>query len=310
MNSTVYLNPSEKKINIRTYDKIKTLGKGSFGETYLYSKDDKLIAVKKLNKDKNSQKAIDNEIKILKKLGKECLQNNVLCFKQIEIYDDRTYIITDYVDGEELFYLYDTMRSMNVIDYCSFIGSLYEQLTKAIIFIHSKKVVHYDIKPENIMIDRYSGVLRLIDFGLSKTGFPRIELSGYTREYSPKYYISNKLKTWNFNTAKSVDTYCLCSMFYKSGSDFRPLGIIQKILKRYLNYMSPEEVAELQNIWNITSNMEIFYKEYNNYPMPEKIYNYMLSLPREFFEINIIQLESNSNSNSILNESVFKLIGN
>ena len=46
--------------------------------------------------------------------------------------------------------------------------------------IYSQKVVHRDLKPENCLFD-HSGHIKLVDFGLAKTGIRRPERGAYTK---------------------------------------------------------------------------------------------------------------------------------
>lgn len=48
--------------------------------------------------------------------------------------------------------------------------NLATQLLEALSFMHAVNLVHSDIKPENVVVERGTGVVRLIDFGLSCTG--------------------------------------------------------------------------------------------------------------------------------------------
>lgn len=55
-----------------------------------------------------------------------------------------------------------------------------QQLLSGIAYCHSHRVLHRDLKPQNLLIDRSSGLLRLADFGLSRTF--RLPARSYTNE--------------------------------------------------------------------------------------------------------------------------------
>lgn len=66
--------------------------------------------------------------------------------------------------GGELFYYLRKIRRMTEDEarYC------FVEILMGIQYLHSKKIVYRDIKPENIMIDM-DGNLKIADFGLSRT---------------------------------------------------------------------------------------------------------------------------------------------
>ena len=150
-----------------TYQKIKKLGEGAFGEVWLVQNKllGKLFAMKIIEKSPYSNiDGIKNEIKILKQLD----HPNILKILQFHLTSDKFYIITDYCPEGELFNEIDKKNIFSERE-TSFI--IY-QILSAIRYCHKMRVVHRDIKPENIMImgREQNGLLqvKLIDFGTAK----------------------------------------------------------------------------------------------------------------------------------------------
>lgn len=54
------------------------------------------------------------------------------------------------------------------------------QILKAMQFCHSHRVLHRDLKPQNILIDRASNTVKVADFGLARSFTP--PLRPYTHE--------------------------------------------------------------------------------------------------------------------------------
>ena len=122
------------------------------------------------------------------------------------------YIVMQYVDGS------------NLDDYIQKKGHLseYEALektcaaAKALAYLHDQKMLHLDLKPKNIMLDK-EGQIYIIDFGLSKqyedNGEPESSTSiGMgTAGYAPTEQIQRNSKTFS----PTIDVYGLGATFYK-----------------------------------------------------------------------------------------------
>ena len=83
----------------------------------------------------------------------------------LEVFEENNtaYIIMEYIKGCSLKYMLDkegVLSENKVLKYVHQIGN-------ALDFVHNKNIVHLDIKPGNILIDREDNA-RLIDFGVSK----------------------------------------------------------------------------------------------------------------------------------------------
>lgn len=77
-------------------------------------------------------------------------------------YENLPYIVTEYVNSQTLRDVLDYKRVFSFKESCQ----IMLQLCDAVAAIHSKKIIHRDIKPHNIYYSS-DGVIKLADFGIS-----------------------------------------------------------------------------------------------------------------------------------------------
>jgi serine/threonine protein kinase len=147
------------------YVKIKALGKGSFGSAILIRRksDGELLVVKEVNLSKMSSKEREearNECKVLQSLR----HPNIV--RYIEHYELRgiLYIVMEYADGGDLSHKIKEGNGRGLKE--PTIMYYFSQLSLAIEYLHSRHVLHRDIKTMNIFLMK-NGTVKLGDFGIS-----------------------------------------------------------------------------------------------------------------------------------------------
>ena len=133
------------------YKELLTLGSGTYGtvKKVCLKKNELTIRALKIIPKENFVEGIDNvklidEIAILKKLDHPNIMKIYECF----VDKDNFYIISDFCDQGDLLGKLIKLGKMNEI----VVKFLMEQILNAVAYLHSKKVLHGDIKLENILL--------------------------------------------------------------------------------------------------------------------------------------------------------------
>ncbi len=145
---------------------LKKLGKGGMGEVFL-AEDIKLkrkVAIKSILtrtlSDTSSKARFLREAQTASQLD----HPNICTIYEIYEEDDHDYIVMQYVDGVTI----DQIIKLKPLS-INKILDIAIQVCKGMIEAHGEEVIHRDIKPGNIMIDK-KGVVKILDFGLAKFG--------------------------------------------------------------------------------------------------------------------------------------------
>ncbi len=148
------------------YQVIEELGKGGMGKVYkVLDKDlDVKIALKLLKPDISSDEETIARFRNELKVARTITHKNVC-----RMYDfgkaEGTYFITmEYVPGEDLKSTIARVGQLSVGKTIAVIKQVCDGLAEA----HRLGVVHRDLKPQNIMLDR-EGNARIMDFGIART---------------------------------------------------------------------------------------------------------------------------------------------
>ena len=156
------------------YQILEELGKGGMGRVYkvLDQEISEEIALKLLKpevaEDEKTIERFRNELKIARKIA----HKNVCKMYHLGKEEDTPFITMEYVAGEDLKSLIKKREKLTEGEAVSMARQVCEGLAEA----HRLRVVHRDLKPQNIMIDEENNA-KITDFGIARS----IEAPGVTQ---------------------------------------------------------------------------------------------------------------------------------
>ena len=160
---------------------IKFLGKGSFGEVYLSQKKGRkeYFATKKMPRNvadsPRHKKYFDNELHLLKTLN----HPNIVKLEDKIATENHYYIVMEYVNGGGLSDCLKKYKEKNKKAFSEeIVQHLMKQIIDALYYLHKQKIIHRDLKLDNIMVsfdnkfdkeslNMMNAKIKLIDFGLA-----------------------------------------------------------------------------------------------------------------------------------------------
>jgi serine/threonine-protein kinase len=167
------------------------------------------VAVKipymQLESDPNSFARFQRE----EEIGELLNHPNILKFIKVPN-RSRPYIVTEYLEGKPLSTLMNEVRPLPIPDAVQ----IASYICGALAHMHENKVVHRDLKPQNIMICE-DGTLRIIDFGIAKsTEMRRLTFAGFTPAMgTPDYMAPEQVKGKRGD--ERTDIYTLGAVLYE-----------------------------------------------------------------------------------------------
>lgn len=131
-----------------------------------------------------------------------------------EVQDGMAYLILEYVDGmtlAEVLHMYPDEVDPDIV------SAVFKAVAKALQVAHAHQVLHLDIKPENVLIDK-QGHVKVTDFGLARlageAGYGAAE--GGTIGYMPPEQMEQ------CNLSERCDEWALASLAYEMISGANP----------------------------------------------------------------------------------------
>jgi serine/threonine-protein kinase len=160
---------------IGEYRLVEKLGEGGMGEVYqgVHLKIGRVVAVKILSQGAHGPEFVErflNEARIQGGLQ----HNNIVTLYDFLEFNGQPCIIMEYIEGRTLTDCVKAWGGLALADAIRYFQSIVE----AIDYVHSRGIVHRDIKSNNVKITP-SGQVKLLDFGIAKSGAsPALTVTG------------------------------------------------------------------------------------------------------------------------------------
>ncbi|XP_076392946.1 serine/threonine-protein kinase SIK3 isoform X5 [Megachile rotundata] len=170
-----------KLIRVGYYELEKTIGKGNFAvvkmATHVVTKSK--VAIKIIDKTKLNEETlakIFREVHIMKRLR----HPHIIRLYQVMETEKMIYLVTEYAPGGEIFD--HLVRNGRMPEPEA--RRIFRQIVLAVRYLHQQRVVHRDLKAENLLLDADNNI-KLADFGFSNEYTPGVPLSTWCG--SPPY---------------------------------------------------------------------------------------------------------------------------
>uniref|UniRef100_A0A674IVW1 Serine/threonine-protein kinase Nek8 n=1 Tax=Terrapene triunguis TaxID=2587831 RepID=A0A674IVW1_9SAUR len=149
------------------YERIRVVGRGAFGIVHLCLRkaDQKLVIIKQIPVEqmtKDERLAAQNECQVLKLLN----HPNIIEYYENFLEDKALMIAMEYAPGGTLAEFIHK-RCNSLLDEDTILH-FFVQILLALHHVHTKQILHRDLKTQNILLDKHRMIVKIGDFGISK----------------------------------------------------------------------------------------------------------------------------------------------
>ncbi|KKK16330.1 hypothetical protein P175DRAFT_0109745 [Aspergillus ochraceoroseus IBT 24754] len=246
---------------MENYQKIEKIGEGTYGVVYKareLTHPNRIVALKKIRleaEDEGVPSTAIREISLLKEMSDP---NIVRLLNIVHADGHKLYLVFEFLDLDLKKYMEalpvseggrgralpdgsSLSRNLGLGD--AMVKKFMAQLVEGIRYCHSHRILHRDLKPQNLLIDR-DGNLKLADFGLARAfGVP---LRTYTHEVVTLWYRSPEILLGGRQYSTGVDMWS-CGAIFAEMCTRKPLfpgdSEIDEIFKIFRLLGTPDEAT-------------------------------------------------------------------
>lgn len=204
------------------YAKIEKVGEGTYGVVYKARDvtNNQIVALKKIRleaEDEGVPSTAIREISLLKELKDE----NIVRLLDIVHAEQKLYLVFEFLDVDLKRYMENANSSGTPIA-IGIVKKFTHQLNAGLLYCHSHRILHRDLKPQNLLIDKKNN-LKLADFGLARAfGIP---MRTYTHEVVTLWYRAPEVLLGSRHYSTAIDMWsvgCIFAEMVMRGSPLFP----------------------------------------------------------------------------------------
>jgi hypothetical protein len=223
----------------------RELGRGGMGAVYLANdvKLDRPVALKVLPPEFATDSGLRERFLRETRTAASFSHPNIVPVHSVEEDGQSLAFVMGFVEGESL-----TARiaRMGPLDARSVVRLL-QDVAYALAYAHGRGVVHRDIKPDNIMIERATGRALVMDFGIARAMSPTAAAPGLTRVGeivgTPEYMSPEQASGDQVDGRSDIYSLGLVALFAVTGRSPMKADSFQQIIVKQLTETLPATVS-------------------------------------------------------------------
>jgi len=189
------------------YQKIEKVGEGTYGVVYkaIDTRTGELVAMKKIRSESEDEGVPSTTIREIAFL-KELQHPNIVALREVLHCNKKLHLVFEFVDQD----LRTHLESFPAYVPPAQVRSYTQQILTGLLFCHTHRILHRDLKPQNLLIDK-KGNVKLADFGLARAfGLP---VRTYTHEVVTLWYRAPEVLLNGKDYSTPVDMWSVGCIF-------------------------------------------------------------------------------------------------
>uniref|UniRef100_A0AC34QLD0 Protein kinase domain-containing protein n=1 Tax=Panagrolaimus sp. JU765 TaxID=591449 RepID=A0AC34QLD0_9BILA len=255
------------------YQKMDKIGEGTYGVVYKGRnlQTGQLVAMKKIRLESDEEGIPSTSVREISML-RELKHPNIVDLQCVIMEEHRLYLIFEFLSMDLKRYM-DKHCGGKPMPAATVQFFLY-QILQGMHFCHQRRVIHRDLKPQNLLVDIETLTIKLADFGLARAiGIP---IRAYTHEVITLWYRAPEILLGSARYSLGVDIWsigCIFAEMARGKPLFQGDSEIDQLFKIFKVLSTPNDVE-----WPGVSKLPDFKNNFPQWPenkLNDSLKNYM-----------------------------------